>query len=119
MKIIFADDHNLIRETIGVLLQDLSKNVEVLEAVDFKGAVKQASSGTAPNLIILDLFMPGMNHLEGLRTMKEKFPSTPVVILTGSVDMADAKSALGVIQGSHRQRAVADLRSIAQERQIH
>jgi DNA-binding NarL/FixJ family response regulator len=38
--------------------------------------------------------MPGMNHLDGLRTMKEKFPSTPVVILTGSVDMNDARTSL-------------------------
>ena len=38
--------------------------------------------------------MPGMNHLDGLHTMNEKFPSVPVVILTGSVDMSDAKSSL-------------------------
>ena len=94
MRVVFADDHNLIRETIGILLQDMSNDVEVLEAEDFKGALKQAISGAVPDLIILDLYMPGMNHLEGLRTMKEKFPSTPVVILTGSVDMSDAKSAL-------------------------
>lgn len=94
MRVVFADDHNLIRETIGVLLQELAENVEVLEADDFKGALKHANSGGVPSLIILDLFMPGMNHLDGLRTMKEKFPSTPVVILTGSVDMVDAKAAL-------------------------
>ena len=68
-----------IRETIGILLQDLSKGVEVLEAED---------------LIILDLYMPGMNHLDGLRTMKEKFSSILVVILTGSIDMNDAKTSL-------------------------
>ena len=68
MKVVFADDHNLIRETIGTLLQDLSKNVEVLEAEDFKGALAQATNGAAPDLIILDLYMPGMNHLDGLHT---------------------------------------------------
>lgn len=94
MRVVFADDHNLIRETIGMLLQDLAKDVELLEAEDFKGAMKHASIGSAPDLIILDLYMPGMNHLEGLQSMKEKFPSTPVVILTGSVDMNDAKSSL-------------------------
>ena len=94
MKVVFADDHNLIRETIGILLKDLSDGVEVLEAEDLKGALKHATAGDAPDLIILDLYMPGMNHLDGLRTMKEKFPSIPVVILTGSVDMNDAKTAL-------------------------
>ena len=87
MRIIFADDHNLIRETIGLLLQELASETEILEADDFDGALKQASSGATPELIILDLYMPGMNHLDGLNTMKEKFPSTPIVILTGSVDM--------------------------------
>jgi DNA-binding NarL/FixJ family response regulator len=38
--------------------------------------------------------MPGMKHLDGLRTMKEKFFSIPVVILTGSVDMNDANTSL-------------------------
>jgi DNA-binding NarL/FixJ family response regulator len=55
VKVIFADDHTLIRETIGILLQDLSKGVEVLEAEDLKGALKHATAGAAPDLIILDL----------------------------------------------------------------
>ncbi len=94
IRIIFADDHNLIRETVGILLRTLARNVDVVEASTFGEAVAKASSGPAPELIILDLFMPGMNHLHGVEEMRGKFPRVPIVILTGSVDLDDAYAAM-------------------------
>ena len=94
MRIIFADDHNLIRETVGMLVRKVASNVDLVEACNFGEALAKASSGTVPDLIILDLYMPGMNHLRGVEEMREKFPRVPVVILTGSVDLDDAYAAL-------------------------
>ena len=59
MRIVFADDHNLIRESVSALLKNISGEVEVLEASTFDEAVDKASQGPLPDLIILDLFMPG------------------------------------------------------------
>ncbi len=94
MRIVFADNHNLIRETVSGLLQNLAGEVEVLEAANFDEAVAKTSQGPLPDLIILDLFMPGMNHLSGLDVMRKRFPGVPVVILTGAVDLNDAYTAL-------------------------
>ena len=94
MRIVFADDHNLIRETVGILLKRITSDVDVIEASNYPEALVKASSGSAPDLIILDLFMPGMNHLKGLEEMRQKFPRVPIVILTGSVDLNDAYAAL-------------------------
>ncbi len=94
MRIVFADDHNLIRETVSGLLQNLAGEVEVLEAANFDEAVAKTSQGPLPDLIILDLFMPGMNHLNGLDVMRKRFPGVPIVILTGAVDLNDAYTAL-------------------------
>jgi DNA-binding NarL/FixJ family response regulator len=94
MRIIFADDHNLIRETVGTLVRKVASNVDLVEASNFGEAVAKASSGSVPDLIILDLYMPGMNHLRGVEEMRSKFPRVPVVILTGSVDLDDAYAAL-------------------------
>jgi len=94
MRIVFADDHNLIRESVSTLLKKISGDVEVLEASNFDEAFDKASRGALPDLIILDLFMPGMNHLNGLDAMGRRFPGIPIVILTGSVDLNDAYSAL-------------------------
>lgn len=66
----------------------------MVEASTFGEAVARASSGPIPDLIILDLYMPGMNHLRGVEEMHGKFPRVPIVILTGSVDLDDAYAAL-------------------------
>ena len=94
MRIVFADDHNLIRESVSALLKNISGEVEVLEASNFDEAVDKASLEPLPDLIILDLFMPGMNHLNGLEAMGRRFPGIPIVILTGAVDLNDAYTAL-------------------------
>ena len=89
-----ADDPNLIRESVSALLKNISGEVEVLEASNFDEAVDKASQGPLPDLIILDLFMPGMNHLYGLDAMGRRFPGIPIVIPTGAVDLNDAYTAL-------------------------
>ena len=77
MRIVFADDHNLIRESVSALLKTISGEVEVLEASNFDEAVDKASLEPLPDLIILDLYMPGMNHLNGLDAMGRRFPASP------------------------------------------
>jgi len=94
MRIVFADDHNLIRESVGELLKHLSDEVDVLEADTFDKAIELASTEPEPDLIILDLFMPGMRHLRGLEAMRHRFPRIPTVILTGNSDQRDAYQAL-------------------------
>lgn len=94
MRIVFADDHNLIRETVGILISKISSDVELVEASSWPEAMSKAASGATPDLIILDLYMPGMNHLDGVKETQSRFPHVPVVILTGAVDLDDAYAAM-------------------------
>lgn len=94
LKILFADDHNLVRENVSILLQGLADEVVVLEAKSLDEALELASGEAHLDLIILDLFMPGMNHFKGLEAMKSVFPHTPLVILTGNVEPKDAFASL-------------------------
>ncbi len=94
MKVLFADDHNLVRENISFLLKTLCDTVDVLEAKNFNEALALASDAESLDLIILDMFMPGMNHFNGLIAMKDRFPDVPIVVLTGNVEMKDAFKSL-------------------------
>lgn len=85
MRLVLADDHALVRENLRDFLQQLDDEVIVSEAADLAGAEAEAA-GSAPDLIILDLLMPGMNGMNGLQRMRERFPDIPIVILSGSVD---------------------------------
>lgn len=86
MDIILADDHKLVRDGLTPFLEELDDNVNVIEAAGFEHAMKAAKEALDLKLIILDLGMPGMNGLAGVRQMMESFSNVPVVILSGTHD---------------------------------
>jgi len=86
MDIILADDHKLVRDGLTPFLEELADNANVIEAAGFEHAMKAAEEARNLKLIILDLGMPGMNGLAGVRQMMESYPNVPVVILSGTHD---------------------------------
>lgn len=95
MRILLADDHDLLRDTLEVFLQRLDPKVQVLHARSFPDALDQASRATGLDLILLDLRMPGMNGLTGLEVMHRRYPSVPVVLMSGEINRDTVFSALG------------------------
>lgn len=94
MRILLADDHTLVRENLRDFLHGLAPDVVVLEAETFPEAEKVASRNARLDLIILDLLMPGMDGLAGLRRMLKRKPNVPVVILSGSTRQRDIVGAI-------------------------
>lgn len=86
MDILLADDHALVRDGLRPFLEELADGAHVLEAENFDRAQVAARGATDLKLIILDLAMPGMNGLAGVRLMMEARPDVPVVILSGTHD---------------------------------
>lgn len=86
MDIVLADDHALVREGLKPFLEELDAGARVIEAEHFEAA--RVAARTAPDLrlILLDLEMPGMNALGGVRTLVEEQRGVPVVILSGTHD---------------------------------
>lgn len=93
MRIILADDHELARAGIRPFLDELADDVTVVEAETYDRAMELALDGPIPGLVILDLRMPGMQE-EGLANFRRRFPDTPIVILSASVDIEDVVRAL-------------------------
>lgn len=86
MNVLLADDHRLVRDGLKLLIARLGDDIEILEADDFRQALSIAESTEDLDLIILDLFMPGMNGLAGLDRMCGARPDVPVVILSGTFE---------------------------------
>jgi DNA-binding NarL/FixJ family response regulator len=84
MRILLADGHTLIRETLSAFLKILDSEVEVLEAPGLKEADAIAAREPGLNLIVLDLVMLGMDGLSGVRHMVDAYPDVPVVVLSGA-----------------------------------
>lgn len=94
MKILIADDHNLVREGLRPFLEELNPNVEVVEAASFDEAYSVAAKTEGLNLVLMDLKMPGMNGFEGLVKMCESQKNIPVVILSGHFNRHDVLEAV-------------------------
>jgi DNA-binding NarL/FixJ family response regulator len=82
VRILLVDDHPLTREALGALL--LQHGFEVVgEAADGAEALELAAE-LAPDLVLLDLSMPGVDGLSALPGLREAAPDCEVVVLTAS-----------------------------------
>ena len=88
IRVLIVDDHTLFRSGIKLLLQR-QKGFEVVgEAGDGLEGVKRAKS-LKPDVVLLDLHMPGISGREAVRLITEDTPETRVVMLTVSEDAED------------------------------
>jgi DNA-binding NarL/FixJ family response regulator len=96
MRILLADDHDLIRDTIEEFLKRLAEDLHVHHAATLPQAldVVRRTRDLDLDLILLDLRMPGMNGLAGLKSVQAESGSVPIVILSGETDPATIRSAL-------------------------
>ncbi len=93
MRILLADDQELVRDTIAAFLrQEDGLTVEV--ARDFPSALDLVRSQGAFDLVLLDYTMPGMNGLAGLAIMKKQQGTKPVAIISGTAPRSIAEQAL-------------------------
>jgi two-component system, NarL family, response regulator NreC len=93
ISIVLADDHTIVRRALRVLLEEESDFEVVAEAEDAEGAIRYLR-GHKPDVLILDLNMPGRPSLEAIGEMREASPQTRIVVLTMQQEPAFARQAL-------------------------
>ena len=81
IRILLADDHNILRDGMRLLLERQPGFAVVAEAADGHESVQQAAEHS-PDVVVMDIGMPSMNGIEATRRIVEKNPSTGVVILS-------------------------------------
>lgn len=98
MKAILADDHALFRDGFALLLKQLEPQATVLEAASLDEALLQAERNPDTDLVLLDLSMPGMDGVDSVQGLLNRFPDIPVVILsaTESRPLVEALLEIGV-----------------------
>lgn len=93
MRVVLADDHELVRSGLRFYLERLAPEVAIVEASTLEEALT-AAKGAPTDLIILDLTMPGMNGTAGLEQMRARHPGVPLVVLSGRTGREDIMGAL-------------------------
>jgi two-component system nitrate/nitrite response regulator NarP len=91
-KVLLADDHPLVLSGIETVLRET--RFEVVTTVDNGNAVLESIPQVEPEILIMDLRMPGRSGLDVLRTLRQRGDSRLIVILTAHVNDRDLVEAL-------------------------
>ncbi len=121
VRILLADDHNIIRDGLRALLERHSDMAVVGEAADGRETVRLAGE-IHPDVVVMDLAMPVMNGVEATRRIVQDYPKTHVVILSMHSDesyvlrslRAGAKGYL--LKDSAQADLIAAIRHVSQGR---
>jgi len=90
-RILIVDDNEVVRKSFLRSLESISSDVEA--AGDGEQAL-QTMERKPVDVVLLDIRMPGQDGLSVLRTIKQKWPESEVVIVTGYPSIASAKEAV-------------------------
>ena len=94
MRVLVADDHELVTDALKKYLKRIDPDVEVFAATKFEEAVDKAQGTDDLNLIILDLCFPDMPGLEGLTLLRRQCPDVPIVMISGIANHHEMMDAL-------------------------
>jgi two-component system response regulator NreC len=93
IRIVLADDHPVVRRGLRMLLDDEDDFEVVAEAGDVASA-RRYVGGHHPQVLVLDLNMPGGSTLKAIPAIRADFPETHIVVLTMQPEPAYAREAL-------------------------
>ncbi|WP_290993041.1 response regulator transcription factor [Hyphomicrobium sp.] len=106
--VLVADDHGLYRSGFGFLLRDRMGFRSVIEASSFDSALDRLAETPNVELALFDLAMPGISGPEGLRVVKETYPSIRVAIVSGSEERNDVVKAVAMGLNGYVPKSLAD-----------
>ena len=124
LRTLIVEDSNFYRQLLKDTLCSQFPKMVISEAVDGEEAFKKITA-VPPDLIFMDIKLPGESGLEVTRKIKTQYPDTVVIILT-SYDLPEYREAASQYKADHflskgsatKEQIVALVRSILSERKI-
>jgi len=86
MKLLLADDHEMVRVALKVALAPLAGDMDFVEARTAEEALAAAAANPDLDLVLIDIHMPGMGGAEGVRRLRAAHPALPVVACSATED---------------------------------
>ena len=119
IKLMIADDHRLFREGIKALLA-VTEDIEIVgEAEDGETTIEKCLE-LQPNVILMDINMPGLNGIQATARILERQPQTRIVMLTMLEDDASVFHAMRagargyLLKGADPQEVLSVIRAVAE-----
>jgi DNA-binding NarL/FixJ family response regulator len=83
IRVLVVDDHEIVREGMRLLLSEEAELELVGQAATAKEALTQTET-LQPEVVLMDLMLPDSSGIEVTRELRQRFPATQVIMLTGS-----------------------------------
>lgn len=94
MRALVIDDHPLIHEIMPAVLRKALGEVTVATQSTLEAGLAHAAGSVPPDLVLLDLGLPGCEGIDALTRFRMEFPQLPVVVISAN---SDRESILGVL----------------------
>lgn len=95
MNLLIADDHTLFRDAMSQYLTRSNPEAQIATVKNLDEALSfMEGNDNTPDLVLLDLNMPGMNGLDGFKKFRTTYPSTSVALLSGVAEVSDVQQAM-------------------------
>jgi DNA-binding NarL/FixJ family response regulator len=94
MRALVIDDHPLIHEIMPAILRKAFGEVSVATEPTLEAGLARAAGSVAPDLVLLDLGLPGCEGIDALARFRMEFPELPVVVISA---VCDRDSILGAL----------------------
>lgn len=110
IRVLLADDHTLMRKGLCSLLESQAEIEVVGEARDGREALQKCEQ-LHPDVLLIDIAMPGLNGIEAIRQIKQRFPEVHALVLTMHDDQEYIRRVLqaGALGYMVKQAAPIDL----------
>jgi DNA-binding NarL/FixJ family response regulator len=85
-RIVIADDHPMVRRAVGEAVSKVIPGALLVEAGNLGETMTAVGASPAPDLLLLDLNMPGMDGFTGLAALRAAHPAVPILVVTAHED---------------------------------
>ena len=93
MRVLFIDDHHLVREALTWYLRKSEPDIAVVGVGCIEDAVAREHDGRF-DLVLLDYKMPGVTGVNAIRAIQQSFQDVPIIVLSGAITHAEANHAI-------------------------
>jgi two-component system, NarL family, response regulator NreC len=121
IRVVLADDHDVVRQSARSIL-DGESEIDVIDEAENGVAAIERVNALQPDVLVLDLIMPGLNGLDVIHELQRRRPRTAIVVLSmcgGRATLVSAlrRGALGyVLKSSTREHLAPAIRAAAEGR---
>lgn len=118
IKVLLVDDHAMLREALHLLLER-EPDIVVVGELGNGALIKETVAQLQPDVVVMDVSMPGINGIEATRTLKASFPEVRVVALSAhryrqfTMEMLDAGAIAFVLKSAAGELLVHAIASAA------